>query len=329
MDYIAADATVLVQDYPAEGLDASKLYYQNDAEAFAQAAREQGIPAAICATLPENLDKDTRRHLISLGVAPMQGIHETLNAIRDAATWSERRKRIMAARPAPLLAGGALTAPQMLTEDAGKSWLSTRGVAVPKGRTATAKDAEDAAAEVGYPVALKMMSPHLAHKTEAGAVALGLKDAGALTVALSQMTETVRAFDPQSVTDSFLVETMLRPPLAEMIVTLRSDPQFGAALVLGSGGVLTELVGDAVTLLLPTTPAEIAEALKSLRVARLLNGFRGRDAADLDKVAKALHHLCGVFVQEHEALAEIEINPMFIYTDHIVAADALIHVTPQ
>ncbi|MFV2054075.1 acetate--CoA ligase family protein [Aliiroseovarius sp. YM-037] len=329
MESIAADAAVLVQDYPAEGLDASKLYYQNDAEAFAQAAKEQAIPAAICATLPENLDKDTRRHLISLGVAPMQGIHETLNAIRDAATWSERRKRITAARPAPLLAVGALAAPQMLTEDAGKSWLSARGVAVPEGRTVTAKDAEDAAAEVGYPVVLKMMSPHLAHKTEAGAVALGVTDAAALAVALNQMTETIRAFDPQSVTDSFLVETMLRPPLAEMIVTLRSDPQFGAALVMGSGGVLTELVGDAVTLLLPTTPAEIAEALKSLRVARLLNGFRGRDSADLDKVTKALHHLCGVFVQEHEALSEIEINPMFIYTDHIVAVDALIHVIPQ
>eukprot|EP00933_Yihiella_yeosuensis_P005379 TRINITY_DN109892_c0_g1_i1.p1 TRINITY_DN109892_c0_g1~~TRINITY_DN109892_c0_g1_i1.p1 ORF type:complete len:140 (-),score=3.16 TRINITY_DN109892_c0_g1_i1:73-441(-) len=116
-------------------------------------------------------------------------------------------------------------------------------------------------------------------------------------------------------------------PLAEMIVTLRSDPQFGPALVLGSGGVLTELVGDAATLLLPATPDDIAQALNSLRAARLLNGFRGRAPADVDKLADALHHLCEIFIQDRQSVAEIEINPMFIYPDHIVAVDALIHVT--
>ena len=329
MEAVGADAAVLVQDYPAEGLDASKGYYQNDADAFAKATSERGIPAAICATLPENLDKETRRHLISLGVAPMQGIHETLNAMRDAVSWSERRQAIMARRPAELVQGRVTDALTMWTEDRGKSWLSARGVNVPDGRPVTAGNAEDAADEVGYPVALKMMSPQLAHKTEAGAVALGIADAQALGVALTQMKKAVAEHDANAVTDSFLLEAMSPPPLAEMIVTIRSDPQFGSALVLGSGGILTELLGDAVTLLLPATPEDIIEALKSLRAARLLDGFRGHEPADFDKVSAALHHLCEAVILEREHVVEVEINPMFIYSDHIIAVDALIHVAAK
>ncbi len=324
MKAVTADATVLVQDYPAEGLDASKIYYQNDAAAFAKAAAEQGIPAAVCATLPENLDKQTRRHLIAQGVAPMQGIHETLNAMHAAALWSTRRAQIKAARPAALLAGVTTSCTETLTEDAGKAWLAAQGIPVPEGRTVSAQNSADAAKAVGYPVALKMMSPQLVHKTEAGAVALGIEDATALSFAIARMTTSVTAHDANAVTDSFLIEAMSPPPLAEMIVTLRIDPQFGAALVLGSGGILTELVGDAVTILLPATPADIATALAGLRVARLLTGFRGRQPADVDKLASALHRLCTAFMQERETLAEIEINPMFVYADHIVAVDALI-----
>jgi acyl-CoA synthetase (NDP forming) len=327
LEATSADAAVLVQDYPAAELDASKIYYQNDADAFAQAANERGIPAAICATLPENLDKATRRKLIAQGVAPMQGIHETLNAMQAAVKWSAHRKRIEAMRPAALMPGLVPSEPKVLTEDKGKAWLSARGVAVPNGVTATSETAEQAANDLGYPVALKMMSPQLVHKTEAGAVVLGLKTAGALSVALTQMSEAVRAFDVSVATDDFLVEAMSPTPLAELIVSLRADEQFGAAMVLGSGGVLTELVGDAVTLLLPATPTEIAEALNSLRVSRLLGGFRGRQPADIGKVALALHHLADVFIQDREAVAEIEINPMFIYEDHIVAVDALIQMT--
>ncbi len=325
MNAVTAEAAVLVQDYPAEGLDASKIYYQIDAAAYAQAASERGIPAAICATLPENLDKDTRDHLISVGVAPMQGIHETLNAMQSAVIWAERRNRILAAKPAPLFAGISAGTPRMLTEDAGKAWLAERGFAVPMGKRVTGRDTELAANKIGYPLALKMMSPRLAHKSEAGAVALGIADAAALRHALDQMNAAVTAHDAQAVTDSYLIEAMSPTPLAEMIVTLRNDPQFGAALVLGSGGVLTELVGDAVTLLLPASHDDIADALHSLKVFRLLDGFRGRPRAELNKVVVALLGLCDAFLKERKKLTEIEINPMFVYADHVVAVDVLIH----
>ncbi len=322
-----ADLAILVQDYPAAGLDDSKIYYQNDASAFAQAAREHSTPAAICATFPENLDRETRRHLIDQGVAPMQGIHETLNAMRDAIWWSEARARTKADRPLPRHPAASITDPIILTEDKGKLWLKERAVAVPKGRACSAIKAADLAQEIGYPIALKMMSTHLQHKTEAGAVALGISDAIGLAKAIKTMKTSVVAHDANALTDHFLIEAMSPPPLAELIVTLRSDPQFGPYMVLGSGGVLSELVGDATTLLLPASKQEIARALTSLRVAQLLQGFRGRQRAEITQIAGALHGLCKIFLQARTEVAEIEINPMFVYVDHILAVDALIQVS--
>ncbi len=325
LDAVGADSAVLVQDYPAAGLDASKEYYQQDAAAFARAAKEKGLPAAICATLPENMDAETREFLIAEGVAPMQGIHETLNAIGQAANWAQTRVRIASGLPAPLLPAKPSGALEMLTEDAGKSWLSRIGVPVPNGNVVPAAHLGRAATDIGFPVALKMMSPLLAHKTEAGAVALNLDDSGAVCKAAARMRRQVAEHDPEAVTDIFLVEAMSPPPLAELIVTLRSDPQFGAALVVGSGGILVELVGDTVTLLLPSTRDDILRALQGLRAARLLGGYRGRPKAELPKIADQIHTLCQAYQKERRIMAEIEINPLFVYEDYICAVDALLH----
>ena len=322
---MGADSAVLVQDYPAEGLDESKINYQNDADAFARAAREQELPAAICATLPENIDAQTRNFLIAEGVAPMQGIHETLNAIEQAAGWTEARTRILATPPEPLARPRTQSDVSMLTEDEGKAWAISAGVSVPEGRSVKAADAAGVAQKIGFPVALKMMSPDLAHKTEAGAVALGIADTGELAAAIDAMRVNVRACAPSAVTDRFLVEKMSLPPLAELIVGIRRDPQFGAALTLGSGGILVELVGDAKTLLLPCSPANIREAIAGLKVGHLLAGFRGRQVADLDRIASKLHTLCRSFLEHSDTLAEIEINPMFVYHDQVVAVDILMH----
>ncbi|MFV1442994.1 acetate--CoA ligase family protein [Phaeobacter sp. JH20_30] len=325
LEALAPDFTVLVQDYPAAGLDDSKVFYLNDAGAFARAASEQQIPAAILATIPENMDAGTRRMLIEQGVAPMQGIHEALNAIRDAAGWSAARARILSARPAPLLPPQAPANLVGQTEDIGKDWLRGSGGAVPEGRAVTAREVAGAAAEIGFPVALKMMSPRLAHKTEAGAVALNLANPAELQAALAQMPGAVAAYDPDAVTDRFLVEAMSPPPLAELILTLRRDPQFGHALVLGSGGVLVELLGDAVTLLLPCSVEEVQRGLAGLRLAPLLCGYRGRPSTDLTEVAGAIHALSDAYLQDCAEIAEVEINPLFIYPDRVVAIDVLLH----
>ena len=323
---IEADTAVLLQDYPAAGLDSSKSFYRADAIAFAEATTEKGLPAIICATLPENMDLETRQLLISKGVAPMQGIHETLNAIQDSANWKEARSYILSEKPEHLLRAIPSSEKRVLPESEGKDWLKRNSFNVPEGKIVSAQQLGKAANAVGYPVALKMISRRLAHKTEAGAVVLNLKDEGSLRLAASKMKSDVAAYDAKAVSDLFLVEAMSPNPLAELIINFRQDPQFGAALVLGSGGVLVELLADSATLLLPTRPVEIIRVLKSLRVGRLLEGFRGRPAADIEQVATEIYKLSVTYQKNMKTIAEIEINPLFVYQAEVSAIDVLIQV---
>ena len=322
---VEAGSAVLVQDYPAEGLDNSKVFYQRDAIAFARATKESGLPAAICATIPENMDIETRQLLISKGVAPMQGIHETLNAISASAEWSQNRVRILLDIPRPLSPNLRVGQQVMVSEPEGKSWLLANDFAVPQGKVTSGQNLGAVASELGYPLALKMVSPYLPHKTEAGAVVLNLSDAASAIQASIKMQADVVSYNPQAATDQFLLEAMSPKPLAELIVTLRRDPQFGIALVLGSGGILVELVADAVTLLLPLSPHDITRAIKKLRVIGLLNGFRGGLQADLEKISLQIYRLCIAYTKHQDEIAEIEINPLFIYSDQVCAVDVLVH----
>ncbi len=322
---IEVDSALLVQDYPAADLDQSKVHYQKDAAAFVRAADWQGLPTAICATFPENLDSSTRDALIDQGVAPMQGLHETLNAIRQAADWGEAKASILRDPPQAIGRGQPRRKAEMVLEADGKAWLTASGIAVPNGRLVAGSDAVQAAEEVGYPVAVKMMSPNLAHKTEAGAVALGIGNSGKVLQAIEEMRSAVAQFDPCAATDSFLVEAMCPVPLAELVVAIRSDAQFGHALTLGSGGILVELIGDLETLLLPCTASDIRQALRRLKVGRMLTGFRGRKPVDLDAISAALLALCQHVQRQGDSILELEINPLFVYEESVIAVDVLLH----
>ncbi|MFK7939887.1 MAG: acetate--CoA ligase family protein [Roseovarius sp.] len=329
MARIPGHATVLVQDYPAAGLDESKHFYTNDGLAFAEAAAEAGLPAAIIATIPENMDAETRALFISKGVAPMQGIHEALNAVRDAAWWAQRRAQITAAPPLPLHATGTTPAPTMITEAAGKSRLAQAGLPVPQGACVPAAALTRAAQDIGYPVALKMMSESLAHKTDAGAVALNITSDAALEAAVKKMRADVAAYDSKAMSDAFLIEAMSPAPLAELVVAIRRDAQFGMAMTLGSGGILVELLGDTSTVLLPADRTTLRAALDSLKVAKLLHGFRGRPKANIDALLDTLEQLAEHAIAHAGTIAEIEINPLFVYDSGVIAIDVLMQVTPE
>ena len=317
-------AAVLIQDYPAAGLDESKIYYQNDAVAFGNAARSVGIPAAICATLPENLDFQTRNTLIKQGVAPMQGLHETLNAIKSAVWWNERRTYLSNHPYEALSATGDHRTSVTINEAEGKRLLREAGFRVPVGGLASSKVATSIADKIGYPVVLKMMGPKLLHKTDAGAVTLNIKSQEALEQAITSMQASVQAYDPVATTDLFLIEKMANPPLAELVVGLRQDPQFGWVLTIGSGGILVELIGDAKTLLVPTSAEAIEKALKGLKVAQLLNGFRGANGANFTCLAQTILDLSNWVLKQETQLQEVEVNPLFVYETTSLAVDALI-----
>jgi acyl-CoA synthetase (NDP forming) len=320
------DAAVIVQDYPAPGLDESKPWYRNDTLSFVAAAHAQGLPAAVCSTISENLDEETRNFLVAQGVAPMQGIEECMTAIAAACWHGTRRAEIAANRPMPLVQPQPAGTPRLLDEAAAKTLQGAAGIAVPRARVGHGADAPALARELGFPVALKMVSAKLPHKTEAGAVRLGLSSDDAVTAAVKRMKADVASFNADALTDQFLVESMVASPVAELMVSIRRDPQFGLAMTLAAGGVLVELLADATTVLLPATRSDLNRALSRLTINRLLDGYRGKPAVNREALLDTLGHLAAFATDETNRVAEIEINPLFVGVDDSCAVDVLMQV---
>ena len=360
------DVALIVQDYPLEGLDESKDSYLADARTFIAATREAGVPAAVCSTLPENLDRETREMLIAEGVAPMQGIREALDAIAGAVWHGRRRRRIQrddssAAQAAPgdeagaesgagvgigidvgagVIAGARADAGVVarsarvvpagtIDEHQTKMCLCGAGMPVPSGRVVGPREAPEVAAEIGFPVVVKMLSDRLPHKTEAGAVALGVSSPTEVETAVARIRADVLRYDAGAASDRFLIEQMVEAPLAELLVNARLDPRFGFAMTLASGGVLTELLADSVTILLPADRADLEEALGRLRISRLLNGFRGTAPADRTVIVDALSRIASLVGRGGGHILEIEINPLFVLPDSVCVVDALMRVSGE
>ncbi len=195
--------------------------------------------------------------------------------------------------------------------------MRANGIACPAGITGdTPGELAHQAARLTPPLALKGMGT--LHKSEQGFVALGLAHAE-LAQQAKAMTDAQR----------FLVEEMVTAPVAELLVGLRRDPQYGIHLTIASGGIMTELWRDSQSLILPASRTAIAAALGRLQFAALLNGFRGRPAADQQSAIDQILALCQLITNDH-SIAAIEINPLIITTNSAIAADALLwrHHTP-
>ncbi|MDX1575876.1 MAG: acetate--CoA ligase family protein, partial [Kiloniellales bacterium] len=217
--------------------------------------------------------------------------------------------------------------PRLLDEWEAKRRLAEFGLRVPEGRRVTGVDAPAAASEIGFPVVLKAVGPDLAHKTEAGAVALGLGSEAAVAAAVAEITARLAAGSGGG--DGFLVERMVPDAVAELIVGVKRDPAFGLALVLGSGGVLVELLRDSATLLLPTDRAAVNEALSGLKGAPLFTGFRGRPKGDREALIDAVMAVAAFAEAHRESLVELDVNPLLVLPEGqgAVAVDALIRLS--
>jgi acyl-CoA synthetase (NDP forming) len=314
------DLALLVVDLPrGDRCDPADWHVALDAWKAARDAT--GAGAAVLATLPECLPEPLAERLVADGMAPLAGIEEALEAAEAAADIGVAQRR---PAPSPLLGPQALAGePATLDEWAGKERLARFGLPHPGGRRVPDPAAAVVAAEaLGYPVAVKAVGPALAHKSELGAVALDLRDTGSVEAAARRIARFG---------DALLVEPMVEDGVAELIVGVHRDPQLGPCLVVGAGGVLVELLDDRALLLLPTTEDAVRAAILGLRVAPLLQGFRGRPAGDVDAaVAAAL--AVARFAEIHaDRLAELDVNPLIVRPagKGAVAADVLVRLVPE
>ena len=274
--------------------------------------------------LPESLAPRTRERALELGLVPMQGLEEAVAAVADAARYgAARRAGAETRREARILeAPPVLPAKRRTLDEAeSKAFLRAAGIAVPDSQVVTAGEVASAARALGFPVVLKCVDAAIAHKSEAGAVALGLDDEAALSAALDAMCARLPGGGRR-----FLVERQVGGAVAELIAGVRHDATFGHALLVGAGGVLVELIEDRRALLLPATRGAIDSAVDSLRVSKLLRGFRGRAPADRTALGDALEALARLAWRERERLYEIDVNPLLVLGEGegVVAVDALV-----
>ncbi|MBT2372293.1 acetate--CoA ligase family protein [Pseudomonas fluorescens] len=323
-----ADAAMLVLDYPAE-FTGERKECDLLLELFCSALVRHGKTGFVTSAFPELLPAHARERLHAQGVAALQGVEDALAAWGRIANYQSNRRVLLARGESALipLCPQALQDPGFaLNEWDSKQALRAFGLTTPTGILSTPEHAIADALTLGYPLVLKAVSTELPHKTEAGAVALNLRDAQALTAALAHMRVQITAYAPGVAFDQLLLETMATPPLAELIVGIKRESDFGLALVIGAGGILVELLKDSRSLLLPTTDDAIRNALLSLRSAALLQGFRGREVADMEALVAAIRAVADYACANAGRLLELDVNPLLVNARGATAVDALIRL---
>jgi acetate---CoA ligase (ADP-forming) len=273
------------------------------------------------------LDTEFLDVVSSAGVPLFRSPERALRAMK-AITTRRRESMPRDATPAPIARSHSASLPfGNLPEHRGKALLASIGIGIPRGElvrdlwTATA-----VAEQLGYPVVLKAQSQHLPHKTECGGVILNVPDAETLRTSWQRLHANIATARPDLQLDGVLVEKMAEPGL-ELIVAARHDPRWGNVLVLGLGGIFTELLDDVCILPAAIGAERIVEGMLQLTGARALQGWRGAGPVDLQAVAETALRLAQL-LNDQRSITEVEINPLLAYPDGcgVMALDVLIHV---
>ncbi len=294
----------------------------------AKAARESGKPFVMVA-LPG--DGRAARMLKDGGIPHLTDPHRAVRAVAALARYAERRETLLRRRRAAPAAGlSPIPRAEADTEFGAKAFLAGHGIRVTRERLARSpEEAARHARALGYPVALKVNSPDIAHKTDAGGVRLGLGDAASVARAFGEIARAVEERAPGADVRGVLVQEMV-PPGVELILGIERDPVFGPMILCGSGGVHAELLRDFALRRAPVDRETAGEMLRELRGYALLEGARGGAAADVDAAAGAVVRLSRIAVRARAWLAELDINPLIVLPrgGGCVAADALIRSLP-
>lgn len=213
-----------------------------------------------------------------------------------------------------------------LAEHEAKRILAEYGIPVTREELVVrAEDAGEAAARVGYPLAMKIQSAQIPHKTEAGGVRLALADDRAVATAWTEIMEGARRHAPLARIDGILLQEQVAGA-TEVIVGINNDPVFGPAVMVGLGGIFAEVLKDISVRVAPVTRPEALAMIRELRAFPVLDGARGRPRADIGALAEAIARVSALAVDLRDEVAELDINPLFVFAEGggVKAGDALI-----
>jgi len=292
--------TFSIVDYPTtDAADWACATY-----AALQVHAQTGARFGVVATLPELMPQDVAAKLLEGGVVPFFGLNEALVATQAAAQSG-------APSDLPVLVATPVDAAQTLGEGASKAVLGAYGLTVPQYKSVKA-DADLKAAINGMSGPFAVKGVGLAHKSEHNAVRLGVAAAD-----VSKVAQDIG-------TDEILIEEMADGAVAELLIGVVRDPAHGFVLALGAGGVLTELMRDTTSLLMPVTADDVRDALMTLKTTPLLQGYRGKPAADIAAIVDAVLAVQSYVLDHADTVCEVEVNPLMCMPDRAIAVDALI-----
>lgn len=311
------DVAICVLDYPRA--DRCNQSTWNGAErGFVRAAKETGTKAAILSTFSDTISEPVAARLMKDGVVALAGINDGLAGIQAAVDVGAAWSKPVAPALLKTINYKQDESVNVLDEAESKAFLARAGIPVPPSQVVhNPEEAVTAAEKMGYPIVAKALG--VAHKTDVGGVRINLRDADEVSAVVKEMSD---------LSESFLIEKMVEGVVAELIVGVARDEQFGPYLVVGGGGILVELMKDSASLLLPTSRDKILQAMGQLKCAPLLTGFRGRPPADLKAAAEVILVVAGMVEKDPEAIIELDINPLMLLAEGqgVVAADALIRL---
>ncbi|MBC6406209.1 MAG: acetate--CoA ligase family protein [Rhodospirillales bacterium] len=321
------DVALMVQNYPREGMwDMTE--YEAQVAALGAACMGRGIASLQLAPMVDCFPLAARKHTQDLGLAAMQGLEECIKALSHAVRWRERREELCAEGVGKLVQVNSLppSGGQRCDEAVAKSFLRQAGVPVPVFAACDPEQAADKAVELGFPVALKALDARLLHKTEVGAVRIGLKTRREVAGAVARMREDMARLAPGIAFGRVLVETMAPDAVAEIMASVTFDPATGPMMTIAGGGVEAELWNDSALLAAPFTRHEIERALNRLKTNKKLAGWRSAPAGDRAALLDMLEALAGFAAGGK--VEEIEINPILVGRKGALAVDAVLKLNP-
>lgn len=307
--------SLLIMDYPNIDVCSDHAWLPM-VKAAIDAKNKTGNQLALVATMPESIPPSARRVFLDAGIAPLQGLTETLEAVRAAAdigeVWFSDDPDFV-----PLATESNSGQTISLSEWEGKKLLSDWGVTVPKGVSGLSGDVSVKTDGLSAPLVAKAVASDLSHKSELGAVKLKLAHGEELVEAIHDLS---------AISETVLVEEMVTDAVAEVLIGANVEPGFGPYLVLGAGGVLVELLDDSQLILLPCTEQDVRSAISELKISKLLKGYRGQPPGDVDALVGLVMAVARFVEAKADSLVELDINPVMVRTENkgAIAVDALI-----
>jgi acyl-CoA synthetase (NDP forming) len=244
---------------------------------------------------------------------------------RDRAEGVVRAFAVDAERVRDILQGAQRAARDQLRPHEALEVLSAYGIATVRSvLTTSAAEAARAAAGIGFPVAAKVVSEDIVHKTDAGGVVLDLRSEEDVAGAYDEIVRRARAYAPEAAIDGVLLQPYVRRG-RETIIGMSVDPSFGPVLMFGLGGIHVEVLSDVVFRVQPVTDLDAREMVHGIRGVRLLEGVRGEPPSDIEAIVEAVQRVSQL-VGDFPEIRELDINPFLVFGEGAVAVDARIRV---